>query len=179
VGIYGYACAFSAILSLGCTAVLSYILPKIYQLLSAPKIDYKQIRIYFLYYVSFAFIVLVGIVSFTPFLYKHFINQKYFSGLNYLYLIVIGYFFFNVTYFFYAFMLYKKQKAKLIILSLISILISLTCNYFFIKSLDAAGAAISVCVSFLAVLIITLLFNRQEAKFIIFDGLLKKYDSQQ
>lgn len=179
VGIYGYACAFSTILSLGCTAVLNYMLPKIYQLLSAPMINYKQIRIYFLYYLSFAFIVLIGIITFTPFLYKHFINQKYFSGLNYLYLIATGYFFFNITYFFYAFILYKKQKGKLIILSVISILISLTSNYFFIKDFNALGAAISVCVSFLMVLIITLLFNKQEAKVIIVGGIFKNYDRLQ
>jgi O-antigen/teichoic acid export membrane protein len=173
VGIYGYACTFSTILSLGCTAVLSYILPKIYQLLSKPSINYKQIRSYFLYYISFAFFMLVCIIAITPFLYKHFINEKYYGGLSYLYLIVIGYFFWNITYFFYSFLLYKKQKRKLISLSLISITISVVLNYFFIKKWHAQGAALSVCISFLLVLIVTLFTNAREAKLIMIDGLFK------
>lgn len=174
VGIYGYACVFSTILSLGCTAVLSYILPKIYQQLSSPRVNYKQIRTYFLYYFSFALFVLAGILLFTPVLYKHFINQKYYPGLSYLYLIVIGYFFWNITYFFYSFLLYKKQKRKLAILSIVSITISLVSNYFFIKNFSARGAALSVCISFFLVLIITLLSNRREAKLIIVDGIFKR-----
>ncbi len=174
VGIYGYACTFSTILSLGCTAVLSYILPKIYQLLSQKTIDYKQIRTYFLYYCTFAFSILLGILALTPVLYKHFINQMYYPGLTYLYLIVMGYFFFNITYFFYSFLLYKKQKRKIIWLSLVSISISLVSNYFFIKKWQEEGAAFSVFISFFLVLVVTLFANAREAKLILIDGLFKK-----
>lgn len=173
VGIYGYACTFSTILTLGCTAMLSYILPKIYQLLSERSINYKQIRAYFIYYFSFAFFMLVCIISLTPFLYKHFINEKYYGGLSYLYLIVIGYFFWNISYFFYSFLLYKKHKRKLIVLSVISISISLSTNYFFIKHWEAQGAAISVCISFFLVLLVTLFSNHHEAKLVLIDGLFK------
>ena len=174
VGIYGYACTFSTILTLGCTAILSYVLPKIYQLLSESSINYKKIRIYFVYYFSFALFMLVCIVTLTPFLYKNFINEKYYGGLTYLYLIALGYFFWNINYFFYSFLLYRKQKRKLILLSVISISISLICNYFFIKYWDAKGAALSVCISFFLVLMVTLLSNPREAKLILIEGLIKK-----
>ena len=171
VGIYGYACTFSMILTIGCTAVLSYILPKIYKLLSEKTVNYKQIRTYFIYYCVFSFSVLLIIIGFTPFLYKHFINERYYSGLSYLYLVVIGYFFWNINYFFYSFLLYKKQKRKIITLSFISITISLVSNYFFIKNWHAQGAALSVCISFFLVLLVTLLTNAREAKLILIDGL--------
>lgn len=174
VGIYSYACTFSTILSLGCTAVLSYILPQVYKLLSEKIVNYKQIRTYFLYYFSFALVVLIAIISFTPFLYNHFINEKYSAGLNYLFLIATGYFFWNITYFFYAFLLYKKHKRKLIFLSITSIIISLVSNYLFIKNSGAHGAALSVFVSFLLVLIVTLLTNPKEAKLILVDGFTPK-----
>ena len=173
VGIYGYACTFSTILTLGCSAVLSYILPKIYQLLSERSINYKKIRTYFIYYFSFAFFMFVCIVTLTPFLYKHFINEKYYAGLSYLYLIVLGYFFWNINYFFYSFLLYRKEKRKLILLSSISISISLVSNYFFIKHWDAGGAALSVCISFFLVLLVTLFSNPREAKLVLIDGLFK------
>jgi O-antigen/teichoic acid export membrane protein len=174
VGVYSYACTFSTILNLGCTAVLSYVLPKIYQQLSSPRVDYKQIRNYFFYYFSFALFMVAAILAVTPFLYKHFINERYYEGLSYLYFIVIGYFFWNITYFFYSFLLYKKQKRKLIGLSFASITISLISNYIFIKNFSAQGAAISVCISFFLVFIITLLTNSREAKLIIIDGIFNR-----
>jgi O-antigen/teichoic acid export membrane protein len=177
VGIYSYACTFSTILSLGCTAVLSYIFPQVYKLLSEKVVNYKQIRTYFFYYFSFALIILIAIVSFTPFLYQHFINEKYSPGLNYLFFIATGYFFWNINYFFYAFLLYKKHKRKLIVLSLISIFISLVSNYFFIKYFGAQGAGMSVFASFLLVFVVTLLSNKREAKLILIDGLIKKTEN--
>lgn len=173
VGIYGYACTFCAILSIGCTAVLNYILPKIYEQLSQPKINYNQIRTYFIYYFCFAFSLLLCVVAFTPFLYKYFINEKYYEGLSYLYLIAIGYFFWNINYFFYSFLLYKKNKKMIFILSSLSITISLVFNYFFIKNWHSEGAAFAVCASFFIVLLITLFTNKHEAKLILINGLFK------
>lgn len=173
VGIYGYACIFSTILNLGCTAVLNYILPKIYLLLSKPTVNYAQIRSYFFYYFSFALLMLGGIVLFTPIAYKYFMNDKYYPGLSYLYLIVTGYFFWNLTYFFYSFLFYKKQKRKLILLSVMSITLSLLSNYFFIKNFSAYGAALSNCICFLLVLILTLIINKREARLIIWNSIFK------
>lgn len=173
VGIYGYACTFCAILSIGCTAVLHYILPKIYEQLSQPKINYNQIRTYFIYYFCFAFSLLLCVVAFTPFLYQHFINSKYYAGISYLPLIALGYFFWNINYFFYSFLLYKKNKKMILILSLISILFSLASNYFFIKNWHSQGAAISVCTSFFLVLLVTLFTNRREAKLILIKGIFQ------
>lgn len=173
VGIYSYACTFCAVLSIGCTAVLNYILPKIYEHLSQPKINYRQIRIYFIYYFGFAFFTLLCIIAFTPILYKYFINEKYHSGLSYLYLIAIGYFFWNINYFFYSFLLYKKDKKMIFLLSVFSIAISIGLNYVFIKNWQAQGAALSVFISFFLVLLITLFSNKREAKLILLNAIFK------
>ena len=157
VGIYGYACAFAAILTIACSAVLSYVTPKVYLCLSEATVDYKQIRKYLIYYVGFCFATLVGIILITPILYKYFINSKYFPGLHYLFLIAIGYLFWNISSFFYSFMLFKKQKKKIILLALLSIVVSLTSNYLFIKHWSSMGAAISICVSYFLIFIITLI----------------------
>ena len=162
VGVYGYACAFSAILTIACSAVLSYVTPKVYMCLSEIAINYKQIRKYLIYYVGFCFATLLGIVLITPILYKYFINSKYHPGLNYLFLIAIGYFFWNISSFFYSFMLYKKQKKKIITLSIISIIVSLVSNYLFIKQWNSTGAAISISVSYFIIFIVTLISFSKE-----------------
>jgi O-antigen/teichoic acid export membrane protein len=169
VGIYSYACVFAAVVTLGSSALLYYVMPKIYSLLSAAEIRYDQIRKHFIFYVINCFILLVCVVVFTPLLYKYFISSSYHVGLKYFYLLATGYFFWTVTYFFYTFMFYKKHKKKILALSLISIFISLTDNYFFIKSDQAYGAALSIFISYFLVLIVTVLANLKNLKAMFMD----------
>lgn len=166
VGIYGYACVFAAVVTIACSALISYVMPKIYLCLSEPVVNFKQIRKYFKFYAGGSFAALTGIIILTPLLYKYFINSSYYPGLKYMYLIAIGYCLWSITYFFYSFMLYNKQKKKILMLSLASICISLSCNYFFIKHWNAAGAALSVCVSYFIVLVVTLLASYKNVRFI-------------
>jgi O-antigen/teichoic acid export membrane protein len=162
VGIYSYACVFAAIITIICSAILNYVTPKIYKCLSQEIVDFRQILKYFIFYAISSLVALLGILVFTPVLYKYFINAKYYPGLDYLYLILFGYFFWNITTFFYSFLLFKKEKRKILILSVISICISLISNYFFIKFWSTEGAAISICISYLIVLMITLVASYKE-----------------
>lgn len=164
VGIYSYACVFAAVVNLGSSALLYYVMPKIYSFLSEPKINYNQIRKHFLFYIGNCFILLVCVVAFTPLLYKYFINSSYNPGLQYFYLVAFGYFFWAITYFFYSFMFYRKHKKKILGLSLFSVSTSLINNYFFIKNGLAYGAALSVLLSYLLVLIVTILANLKDIK---------------
>jgi len=164
VGIYSYACVFAAIITIICSAILNYVTPKIYMCLSEETVDFKQILKYFIFYAASSLAALVGILVFTPLLYKYFINAKYYPGLDYLYLILFGYFFWNLTTFFYSFLLFKKEKRKILILSLISICISLSSNFYFIKLLSIKGAAISVCVSYFIIFIIMLIASYKEVR---------------
>jgi O-antigen/teichoic acid export membrane protein len=162
VGVYGYACVFAAVVTIACSAVINYVMPKIYQCLSQSTVDFLQVKKYFMFYAVFCFAALAGVIVFTPVLYKYFINSKYHPGLHYMYLIAIGYFFWSISYFFYSFLLYNKQKKKILVLSAISIFVSLSCNYFFIKNWKETGAALSVCISYFIVLIITLSASYKE-----------------
>jgi len=157
VGVYGYACVFAAVITISSSALLSIIMPKIYLCLSETKINFKRIKKYFSFYAGINLAVLVCILVITPILYKYFINSNYYPGLKYMYLIAIGYFFWSTATFFYSFLLYNKEKKKILQLSLTSIVISLSCNYFFIKYLSVQGAAIAVCVSYFIVLAVTLM----------------------
>lgn len=169
VGIYGYACVFAAMVSFACSSVISFIMPKIYSCLSQPYVDYKLLKKYFLFYSGFCLMALIGVISTGPFLYKYLINEKYYSGLSYMFLIAIGYFFWNVGYFFISFLLYYKQKKKILLLSLLAVCISACSNYFFIKNFGERGAAVSTCAAYLAVLILILLFNYKTVRNIFFE----------
>lgn len=168
VGVYSYACVFAAVVTLGSSALLYYVMPKIYSLLSEQKVNYKQIRKHFVFYVGNCFILLICVLTLTPVLYKYFINSSYYPGLKYFYLIATGYFFWSVTYFFYTFMFYKKHKKMILLLSVISIFISLTNNYFSIKNGHTYGAALSVCISYFLVLVVTVSANLKNIRAMFF-----------
>ncbi|MEO7317122.1 MAG: oligosaccharide flippase family protein [Ginsengibacter sp.] len=165
VGIYSYACVFAAIVTLFSSALLGFVLPKIYKSLSNERINYREIRKIFLFYTGSNLIILLLVIFTTPYLYKFFINNYYSPGLEYMYLIAIGYFFWAITYFFYSFLLYKKLKRKILSLSLISIAVSLVSNYFFIKQGNPQLAAVSVCLSYFVVLCVTLFISRANISF--------------
>ena len=166
VGVYGIACVFGSIILTLCSALLQYVIPKIYGLLSAPEINYPAIRKQFLLYAGIMTGGSLLIILCIPLAYMYIINAAYLPGLKYYYLLCIGYYFWTISYFFYTFLLYHKKKKKLLLLSLSSIIISLTSNYFFIKNMASTGAAISVCLSYFIVLMITLLFTKKETMFL-------------
>jgi len=170
VGVYSYACVFAAVVTLGSSALLYYVMPKIYSLLSEQEVNYKQIKKHFVFYVGNCFILLICVLTLTPLLYKYFINSSYHPGLKYFYLIATGYFFWSVTYFFYTFMFYKKHKKVILLLSLISIFISITNNYFFIKNGHTYGAALSVCISYFLVLVVTVSANLNNIRAMFFQA---------
>lgn len=169
VGIYSIGCIFASIIIVLCTALLQYVFPKIYSLLSVKeKIDYGSIKKHFFIYLGIMTAGSLCIILLTPLLYHYFINEKYSPALKYVYLLCTGYFLWSVSYFFYSFLLYHKQKKKLLALSLCCIIVSISCNYFFIKERQDGGAAIATVTCYFIVLILTLIFTREYWKKIFF-----------
>ena len=161
VGIYAVACTFASVIIILCTAMLQYVFPQLYTILSQQVVDYATIRKYFYLYCIIMLCGTAAVIVFTPLFYKYFINNKYHHALSYSYLIATGYFFWTISYFFYSFLFYYKQKKKILLLSFLYILMSLTCNYFFIHAYSDTGAAIAICCSYFVALVLTIIFTKQ------------------
>lgn len=160
VGIYSIAAVFASVINILSMALLQYFFPKIYSLLSKNEAGNSvAIRKYFLYYLGIMFAGLLFTILFTPLLYHFFIDEKYHSALEYNYLLCIGSFLWGISYFFYSFLLYNKEKRKILILSISCIAVSLGCNYFFIRSGKAYDAALAVCISYAVVFLLSLAFT--------------------
>ncbi len=164
VGVYSVAGTFASIILILSGGLLQYIFPKIYALLSEPEVQYSSIRKHFYWYVLIMLGGTVGLLLFTNIFYKLFINVKYHQALRYIYLIVLGYFAWTVTYFFYSFMLFKKQKLQILFLSILSIFVSLGSNYYFVRLYGDTGAAIAVCCCYFLMLFITIFVTRPHWK---------------
>jgi O-antigen/teichoic acid export membrane protein len=170
VGIYGMACVFGAIIITLSGALIQYMVPKINKALSFENIDYVDIRRHFIFYLSVMFFTFIVLLFCVPVIYHLFINNNYWPGIRYYYFLSAGYFFWSITVFLYSFLLYYKQKKKLFTIALVSIIISLCSNYFFIKSMGSLGASISVCCSYFAVLLIALFFTKNYWKPMMFSS---------
>lgn len=170
VGIYGIACIFGSIVLTLSSAMVQFTFPNIYRLLSEPVHNYAQIRKHFYLCVGVMTGGLLLVLLFTPLAYKYFISSAYAPGLKYYYLLCIGYYFWAITFVFYSFMLYFKQKRKLLTLSVTFIILSLVSNYLFIKNYGSFGAAVSVCAVYFIVFVVTVIFTRKETGFIFRKG---------
>lgn len=166
VGVYGIACVFASVIITLCSALLQYILPRIYKMLSEPVIQYQSIRKLFFVYIGIMTAGLILLLILVPLAYTFVINKDYLPGMNYYYLLCIGYYFWTIAYLFFSFLLYYKQKSRIILLSLSFSVISITANYLFIKNMGSRGGAISVFSSYLIVLLLTLFFTRKQMHFI-------------
>lgn len=160
VGIYSIAGVFASIINVFHMALIQYVFPKIFLVLASPETDNGSIRKNFLFYAAAMALATVLIILLIPVLYHYFIHVKYHTALKYIYLLCISNFLWALTYYFYSFMLYHKQKKKLLLLSFISIAISITCNYFLIKNWGDTGAAMATVTCYFLVLILTLIFTK-------------------
>jgi O-antigen/teichoic acid export membrane protein len=165
VGIYSVACVFSSVINILCTALLQYFFPKLFTTLSEKNINYKSIKKHLYLYVTIMICGTILVMGVTPVMYL-FINVRYHPALHYIYFLSVGYFLWAISYYFYSFLLFYKQKRKILMLSVCCILVSLACNYFFIQRWAAQGAAVAVCISYFIVLILTLLTNRKHIQLI-------------
>lgn len=166
VGVYSIACIFASVILTLSSALLQYVHPKIFRSLSEPVINYAAIRKNFMLYTGIMTGGLLVLLAFVPLAYKFVIPGNYTAGLHYYYLLCIGYFFWGIAYLFFSFLLYFKQKKKIIFLSATFMIISLTSNYFFIKSMASWGAALSVFSSYAIVLLLTLVFTYKQMRFL-------------
>ncbi|MDB5222734.1 MAG: hypothetical protein JWN83_1401 [Chitinophagaceae bacterium] len=161
VGIYGVACVFASIINMFSLAYLNYLGPTVYEALSKTNPDYKIIKQQFFTYAKVMIIATVLVIITIPFVYKFFINSRYYGAVSYFYLIVLGYFIWTITSFFHTFLLYYKEKRKMLQLSVLSMIITIPIIYFFTDQMGVKGTAAAIFLSYCITFILTLFFVKK------------------
>jgi O-antigen/teichoic acid export membrane protein len=160
VGIYSIACIFASVLNVLSTGLQQYIFPGIYQAISTNSMDAAYFKKQWLLYAGILTAALLIWLVLVPFIFSNFINVKYKPALRYSYLLGIGVYCWAMAYFFYSFLLYHKEKRKLLLLSLSGIAVSLLCNAWLIPRWLDAGAAWASVISYGSILLGTLLITQ-------------------
>jgi O-antigen/teichoic acid export membrane protein len=169
VGIYSVACIFASVITIFSSAYLSYLFPSIYKILSERPVNTHFIkRSFFQFLMVMVGVTLLLMVS-VPFIYRNFINERYHSAIHYYYFIILGYFTWGITFFFYSFLLYHKHKRKILLLSFLSIASTLTCTYFMTKAYGPQGSAMAMFFNSTIMLIMTLVMVRKHIHKVFFE----------
>jgi O-antigen/teichoic acid export membrane protein len=156
VGVYSIASVFASVVFTLHHALIQYVFPKIFSTLAEEQVNYGIIRKQFKFYVLAMAAAAILIIAGTPVIYRLMINPLYHGALSYLYLFCIGYFLWSVGYFFFSFLLFRKDKGRILFLSVSGIAISLAMNYWFISRWMAFGGAAAVAISCLIILLLTI-----------------------
>lgn len=164
LGVYTIACTFASAIVIFSTALMQYFSPKIFLLLSADVVEYSKIRKLLFYYFTAMAGNLILFIIFASVFYHLFINVKYHEALKYIYFIAAGYFFWALASILYSFLLYYKEKRKIIVHSVLCMIVAITSNYYFIKKWSAFGAGIALMVSYFIVLFITIIVTKKHLK---------------
>ena len=158
VGSFSVAATFASIVNVFCIALLQYVQPKLYHIFSQKVMDTIAIKKLFIFYTTAIILFTIVLIIALPMLYHFLLKQSYLPGLQYCYLLCIGQLFWAITWFFFSWMLYHKEKRKILVLSLSAVAVSVIFNWIFIGLYAALGAAIATLVSYTVILLMVMLF---------------------
>ena len=78
----------------------------------------------------------------VPLVYHFIINELYLSGLRYFYFLAAGFWLWTISYFFFSWMIYFRMKKKILSLSVVYILVSVSANYIFVSRFGVNGGGV-------------------------------------
>lgn len=171
VGVFSVAVTFASVIIVFCSALLQYLFPKMYALLAETPVNQAAIRKQFLFF-GIAILGMTGIVMLvTPVVYAFFLPAAYREGLVYFFPIALGNACWGLANFFYTFLLYHKAKRSILWLSLAALAVNTALNLWLVSTWGSMGGAWAIFGSYVAVLILTLLFVKRP-----FLAILRKHD---
>lgn len=141
VGLYGLGSQLATIIYLVIISLNSAYQPHLFRKLSE-GFKGKIHKTTFLYIAGCA-VTLVGMFIAIPLLFRFFIGQDFQAGQPYAYILCAGYFMWGIYNAFVAYLIYYENNRKILYISVIGMVCSLTLNFLMVPRLGADGAAIA------------------------------------
>ncbi len=160
LGIYAIACILGTMVGTVAQSILLYIQPELYKLLSSGKASFDSARRIFFNYIKMLTVLSVICVGVGVFAYYFLINQIYLSGLKYFFVAALASFIWGLNYFFFLFLLYNKEKRKILLISTFSIFCSVIINTLMVKYFLIWGDALSSLINTLIFSLLVIFFTK-------------------
>jgi O-antigen/teichoic acid export membrane protein len=161
-GIYSIGYQVGSMILLPISAFSNFFNPYIFERLSDLN-QQKKVEIVKSSYVfiSVIFICFFLVVILSPFFFELFIDSKFKHGLVYVPWVALSYVFWGIYLVFSAIIFYKEKTKFLGLLSLFNIVLNCLLNVILINYFGAIGAAYATAISFLVVMIFTVLYSNK------------------
>ena len=142
LGVYFMANQFAFIINVLVSAFFFTYQPELYKFLKdlTEQNKLKMLRIKYLF-AGFLLLCTILLCVAIPTVYHLFINKKYHPGIPYVAWLAFGYFFWGLYALMLGFLYYYKKNRVVIIFSVLSAVVCIGLNYFFIREYGVMGAA--------------------------------------
>lgn len=143
LGIYAIACILGTMVGTMAQSILLYVQPQLYKSISSGQATYQSVKRIFFNYIKMLTVLSLVCIGVAVFAYYFLINKIYLPGMKYFFVVALQTFIWALNYFVFLFLLYHKEKRKILKVALISIVCSIAINTFMVKHFLIWGDAIS------------------------------------
>jgi len=143
LGIYAIACILGTMVGTIAQSILLYVQPQLYKTISSGEATWPSARRIFFNYVKMLTVLSLACVAVAVFAYHFLINKIYLPGMQYFFVVAFQAFVWALNYFVFLFLLYHKEKRKILTIALISIACSIVINTIMVKYFLIWGDALS------------------------------------
>jgi O-antigen/teichoic acid export membrane protein len=147
LGIYAIACILGAMVGTVSQSILLYIQPQLYKTISSGMATATAIRKIFLNYLKMLCVLSAACIVVAVLAYYFLIDRVYLPGMKYFFVVALQAFIWGLNYFLFLFLVYHKEKRKILMVALISLVCSITINIFMVKHFLIWGDAVSSLVN--------------------------------
>ncbi len=175
LGIYSIACVLGSMIGVIAQSVMLYIQPKLFKSISSGQATLQSVKHDFFSLVKILTAFSLVCVAVVLFAYAFVINKVYSKGITYFFIVAIGSYIWNLNNYIFLFLLYHRQKRKILYISLLSIVFSLSINIYLVKKFLILGDAFASLIGTVIFVVLTFLFSYKLIKL----SLLKKEPTEQ
>lgn len=143
LGIYAIACILGTMVGTMAQSILLYVQPQLYKSISSGQATFQSVKRLFFNYIKMLTVLSLVCIGVAVFAYYFLINKIYLPGMKYFFVVALQTFIWALNYFVFLFLLYHKEKRKILKVALISIACSIAINTFMVKHFLIWGDALS------------------------------------
>lgn len=169
VGIFSVGVQLGAFIDLLASSFNIAFLPWIYKNLSiidnnnqnSKQIFIIKARIVKIIYLYILGLFIVSILTYFIFIFlmKYILGKSFYKAIDFMFVIIMAFYFKSLYYVFSYFIVYTQRTFSLTIITMITAILSIILNYYFIKFFGLWGAVYAFFITFFAYFLFTFLFT--------------------
>ncbi|MGB5006442.1 MAG: hypothetical protein WBO39_05850 [Ferruginibacter sp.] len=160
LGIYAIACILGTMVGTVAQSILLYVQPQLYKSISTGTATRDSVKRIFFNYLKMLTVLSLACMAVAVFAYYFLINKIYLPGIKYFFVVAVQAFIWALNYFIFLFLLYHKEKRKILKVALISIVCSVAINIFMVKHFMIWGDALSSLVNTVIFSVLVIFFTK-------------------